>query len=136
MRVGYALRNMMTAVIITLDAEASLGEAMRLMVEKDIGSVLVTRENKMVGIITERDVVKKICVDHECALMKVADVMSSPLVTIDGGATLGEAADKMAIKKIRRLLVTEEGEIAGLVTERDIMRATLDVFRKLSNAWV
>ena len=136
MRVGYALRNMMTAVIITLDAEASLGEAMRLMVEKDIGSVVVTRENKMVGIITERDVVKKICVDHECALMKVADVMSSPLVTIDGGATLGEAADKMAIKKIRRLLVTEEGEIAGLVTERDIMRATLDVFRKLSNAWV
>ena len=136
MRVGYALRNMMTPVIITLDAEASLGEAMRLMVEKDIGSVVVTREDKMVGIITERDVVKKICVDHECALMKVGDVMSSPLVTIDGGATLGEAADKMAIKKIRRLLVTEEGEIAGLVTERDIMRATLDVFRKLSNAWV
>jgi len=136
MRVGYALRNMMTPVIITLDAEASLGEAMRLMVEKDIGSVVVTREDKMVGIITERDVVKKICVDHECALMKVADVMSSPLVTIDGGATLGEAADKMAAKKIRRLLVTEEGEIAGLVTERDIMRATLDVFRKLSNAWV
>jgi len=136
MRVGYALRNMMTPVIITLDAEASLGEAMRLMVEKDIGSVVVTRGKEMVGIITERDVVKKICIDHECALMKVGNVMSSPLVTIDGGATLGEAAEKMAEKRIRRLLVTDEGEIAGLVTERDILKATLDVFKKLSNAWV
>ncbi|MFZ7112564.1 MAG: cyclic nucleotide-binding/CBS domain-containing protein [Desulfatiglandales bacterium] len=136
MRVGYALRNMMTPVIITLDAESSLGEAMRLMVEKDIGSVVVTRGKEMVGIITERDVVKKICVDHECALMKVGNVMSSPLVTIDGGATLGEAAEKMAEKRIRRLLVTDEGEIAGLVTERDILKATLDVFKKLSNAWV
>ena len=90
----------------------------------------------MTGILTERDVLKKICFDHECALMKIADVMTTPLVTIDGGVSIGEAADKMGRKKIRRLLVTEEGKIAGIITERDILRATLDVFRKLSDAWV
>lgn len=136
MKVGYALRNMMNREIVTLDAEAVLTEAMQVMVEKDIGSIVVTRGDEMTGILTERDVLKKICFDHECALMKIVDVMSTPLVTIDGGSSIGEAADKMGREKIRRLLVTEEGKITGIVTERDIMRATLDVFRKLSDAWV
>ena len=49
-------------------------------------------------------------------------------------AAIGQAADLMADKKIRRLLVTEGGKIQGIVTERDLMRATLDVFKTLSEA--
>jgi len=68
--------------------------------------------------------------------MKAGEVMSSPVVTIDGSAAIGQAADLMADKRIRRLLVTEEGEIQGIITERDVMRATLDVFKTLSEAFV
>ncbi|MBW2057874.1 MAG: CBS domain-containing protein [Deltaproteobacteria bacterium] len=62
--------------------------------------------------------------------------MTSPLITIDGDAAIGEAADLMADKNIRRLLVTEQGKIKGIITERDVMRATLDVFKTLSEAFV
>jgi CBS domain-containing protein len=60
--------------------------------------------------------------------------MSRPLISIDGQAAIGRAADLMAGKKVRRLLVTLDGEIRGIVTERDILRSTLYVFKTLSDA--
>lgn len=134
MRVTYAVRHIMTKDIVSVESTAGVNEAMNLMVEKDIGSVVVTRDGKMIGILTERDVLKKCCPRSQCAVMNAGDVMSSPLVTIDADAAIGEAADLMADKKIRRLLVTEEGKIQGIITERDVIRATLDVFKILSQA--
>ena len=136
MAVTYAVENIMSENLVSVDSQASLSEAMRLMVEKDIGSVIATRDGEMAGILTERDVLKKFCFDESCAAAKVEEVMSSPLVTIDGRAAIGQAADLMAEKKIRRLLVTKEGAARGIVTERDVMRATLYVFKTLADATV
>lgn len=136
MNVTYAVRNIMTKDIFSVEATASVTDALNIMVEKDIGSVVVTRDKKMVGIVTERDVLKKCCPMAQCDVMKAGDIMSSPLVTINVDAAIGEAADLMAQKKIRRLLATEDGEIRGILTERDVMRATLDVFKTLSDAFV
>lgn len=136
MKVTYVVRNIMTRDIVSVENTASVSDAMRLMIEKNIGSVAVTQDRKVVGILTERDMLKKCCPRADCAAKKVRDVMSSPVITIDGGAALGQAADLMAEKKIRRLLVTEKGEIQGIITERDLMRATLDVFKTLSDAFI
>lgn len=136
MRVTYAVRNIMTREIVSLDNAASVNDAMKLMIEKNIGSVVVTRDREIVGILTERDLLKKCCPQTQCTTMKAGEVMSSPVVTIDGSAAIGQAADLMADKRIRRLLVTEGGEIQGIITERDVMRATLDVFKTLSEAFV
>ena len=111
MKVGYAVRNIMTSDIVSLETTASLGEAMHLMVARDIGSVVVNRSGEMVGILTERDILRRFCSDAQSAITKVEDVMSRSLVTIGDEAALGEAADLMADKKIRRLLVTENGKI-------------------------
>jgi CBS domain-containing protein len=136
MRVTYAVRNIMTRDIVSVESTANVKEAMDLMVMKDIGSVAVTRNGEMVGLLTERDILKKCCPDTQCTIKKARDIMSSPLVTIDADATIGEAANLMAEKKIRRLLVTEGGGIQGIITERDVMRGTLDVFRTLSEAFI
>lgn len=136
MRVTYAVRNIMTRDIVSVESTATIKEAMVLMVEKDIGSVGVTRNGEMVGLLTERDIVKKCCPDTQCTIKKAQDIMSSPLVTINADAAIGEAANLMADKKIRRLLVTEGGKIQGIITERDVMRGTLDVFRTLSEAFI
>jgi CBS domain-containing protein len=136
MAVTYAVRNIMTEDIVSVQTSVSLKEAMGVMLEKNIGSVVVQSGKEMVGILTERDVLKKFCFDTQCGNLQVGNVMSTPLITVDGAAAIGEAADLMAEKKIRRLLVTEEGAIKGLITERDVMRATLDVFKKLSDAFV
>jgi CBS domain-containing protein len=101
MKVTYAVRNAMTRDIVSVEATASVKEALHHMTERDIGSVIVTRSGKMVGILTERDVLKKCCPEGRCDVMKAGDLMSSPLVTIEGDAAIGEAADLMATKKIR-----------------------------------
>jgi CBS domain-containing protein len=136
MSVTYAVGNIMTENIICMDAAVRMADAMKLMVSKEIGSVVVTRDDDMVGIVTERDVLKRLCDDPQGAAEPVGSVMSSPLITIDWNAAIGLAADKMAEKRIRRLLVTEDGKIRGIITERDLMRATIDVFKKLSDAWI
>ena len=136
MKVGYAVDSIMTKDIVTVGADAPLTHAIKTMVEKNIGSVLVTEEGSMVGIVTERDILRRLGRESPYTTLRVEDVMSSPLFTIEGDAAIGEAADRMAEKNIRRLLVTEKGEIRGIITERDIIRATLDVFRKLSDAWI
>ena len=136
MKVTYAVRNIMTKDIVSVESTTRVNDTIKLMVEKDIGSVVVTREGQIAGILTERDVLRKCCPQTECTTVKAGDIMSSPPVTIDGGAAVGEAADLMADKKIRRLLVTEGGKIHGIITERDVMRATLDVFKTLSEAFM
>jgi len=136
MGVTYAVRNIMTKEIVSLPATAALMEAMQLMVAKEIGSVVAVQGDQMVGILTERDVLKCFCSDPLCGDQKIQDVMSSPLITIEGTAPIGQAADVMATRKIRRLMVAEQGSVQGIITERDLMRATLDVFNKLSDAWL
>lgn len=136
MAVTYAVENIMSSNIVTVDSRASLSEAVRLMVEKDIGSVIAVRDGEMQGILTERDVLRRLCSDNNFADAVVVDAMSSPLITIEDSAAIGKAADLMARKKIRRLLVTHEGGIKGIVTERDVIRATLYVFKTLADATV
>lgn len=136
MAVTYAVENIMSENLVSVEVGSSLSEAVRVMVEKEIGSVLVNRGREVVGILTERDVLKRFCLDSTCAEIPVDEVMNSPLVSIDGHASIGRAADLMAGKKIRRLLVTVDGEIRGIVTERDILRSTIYVFKTLSDATI
>jgi CBS domain-containing protein len=136
MAVTYEVENIMSDKLITVDSRASLCEAVRVMVEKDIGSVIATRDGQMEGILTERDVMRRLCLDDGFDDLLVEDVMSSPLITVEGHAAIGRAADIMAERKVRRLPVTLDGAIRGIVTERDVMRATLYVFKTLADATV
>jgi CBS domain-containing protein len=136
MKVTYAVKNIMTKDIVSVESTAIVHEALLLMTAKNIGSVAVTEGGKLVGILTERDVLKKCCPQQQCTTMKAKDIMSSPLITIDENAAIGQAADLMASKKIRRLLVTTGGKIQGILTERDVMRGTLDVFKTLAESVV
>ena len=134
LRMLYRVKNIMTREIVCVESTANVNTGINLMVEKDIGSVPVARSGEIIGILTERDVLKKCLSEIQCTAMQAEDVMSSPLVTIDASAAIGQAAELMAKKKIRRLLVTEEGKIRGIITERDVMRAALDAFKRLSEA--
>jgi CBS domain-containing protein len=136
MAVTYEVENIMSDKLITVDSRASLCEAVRVMVEKDIGSVIATRDGQMEGILTERDVMRRLCLDDGFDDLLVEDVMSSPLITVEGHAAIGRAADIMAERNFRRLPVTLDGAIRGIVTERDVMRATLYVFKTLADATV
>ena len=123
------VKNVTTRDIISVETTDSIMKAINLMVEKNIGSVVVTEDGKPVGMLTERDIVKKAYPDVACGReMRAGEMMSKPLITIEADGTLGQAALLMMKKDIRRLLVVEKGEIVGIVTLKDIMRGTLDFF--------
>jgi len=132
MGIVFAVRHIMTKNIISVKNSASVVEAASVMVENDIGSIVVTKDGNPVGIITEKDIVKECCAKKLCgADLKVEEIMSAPLITIDANASLGEAAMSMSDNRIRRLLVMEKGKIVGIITERDVLRGTLSYFENV-----
>jgi CBS domain-containing protein len=116
---------------VTIEADAPVRKALQVMIKKDIGSLLVVRDRKPVGIITERDVTRR---SLRPAKIKgvydrpVARSMSRPLVTVPPSTPIWDAFETMVTKKIRRLPVVEQGRLVGIVTERDLFKWVIRVF--------
>jgi len=116
---------MIARPIITVDEEASVTEASIMMVNENRGSVVVTRKGEPIGILTERDVMKKVVAKSvDPTSTKVKQVMTSPPVTIEKSRPLREAIDLMNRKGVRRMLLTENGRIVSIFTLRDLARHT------------
>jgi CBS domain-containing protein len=115
------VKEIMVSPVVTVDAEATIHEAARVMGEKKIGSVVVTRDSKPVGIFTERDLMTKVIANGmDMKKVKIADSMSSPLVTVDEETPVKDAIILMAGRRIRRLPVTRKDQLVGIVTGTDI----------------
>ena len=111
--------------IITIDEDASVTEAAKVMADNNRGSVVVTRKAMPVGILTERDVLKRVvAASHNPGSVKVKNVMTASPVTIDKDKPLREAIDLMNRRGLRRMLVTDNGKITGIFTLRDIVSHT------------
>jgi CBS domain-containing protein len=120
------VRDVMTREVRTVGINSGLMEAVRKMNKFNIGSVVVvdTDRNRLVGILTERDVLKSIESYPELSAIRVKQVMSHPLITVDAQANIEEAAKLMTEKSLKRLPVTEDGRLIGIITSSDIMRAS------------
>lgn len=111
--------------IITIDENSSVIEAAKTMVENGRGSVVVTSSGKTAGVLTERDIMRRVVAKSlNPASTKVKEVMTASLVTFEKEKPLREAIDLMNRKSLRRMLVTEDGKVVGIFTLRDIIRHT------------
>jgi CBS domain-containing protein len=111
--------------IITIEEDGTVFEAAKAMVDNNRGSVVVNRAGKSVGILTERDIMKKVvAASKDPRSTKVKEVMSTSLITFDKEKPLREAIDLMNRKGLRRMLVSEKGNVVGIFTLRDIVRHT------------
>jgi len=108
--------------IITIDERATVAKASQKMVQNNRGSIVVTRRGATVGLLTERDVLRKVVAKSlSPRSVKVGDVMTKAPITIDKSRPLREAIDLMNRKGVRRMLVTDRGKIVGVFTVRDIV---------------
>ena len=106
--------------VVTIDRKATIRQASSLMSKKGIGSLVVTEKDLIVGIITERDILKYI--SHSNNLhASVEEIMTEDVITIDAHATLDEAADSMFQHKIKKLPVVEKGKLVGIITATDVI---------------
>jgi len=121
--------------IVFISANESIQDAAMLMDDRNIGSLLIRDKGQYVGIITERDIMRKVVAMGKIAdVTKVRDIMSPALLTIDINSTLEEAQIMMDKKGIRRLVVTEKDRIVGIITQRDVANSLVYSFARRSVA--
>ena len=110
----------MTSAAVTDRADDTLHDAARKMWEEQTGSLLVMEGEEILGIITERDVLKAVATGVDLNVTSVADAMTKDVVTVHPGASLREAAAVMTDKWIRHLPVVERGKLVGILSQRDL----------------
>jgi CBS domain-containing protein len=132
------VRDIMTKNMVMIDHDKTALEAVRIMSEKGISSLFVVKDNHPIGIVTERDFIKKICAKElPVAEVKISDIMSKILTTADPDTAIEVAVQRMVNHKIRRLPVMEGGKLVGIITVTDLakhLRTTLLLEGALSDS--
>ncbi|NWG11777.1 CBS domain-containing protein [Candidatus Bathyarchaeota archaeon] len=117
------VKDVMSSPVITINQDAPANEVAGLMGKHDLGCIIVTSKNaKPLGIITERDLVERVLAKNaKPDTAKAKEVMTAPLITIEAGETISEAARTMSRLNIRRLGVLYKGQLVGLLSSKDIL---------------
>jgi signal-transduction protein with cAMP-binding, CBS, and nucleotidyltransferase domain len=116
------VKDVMIGELATLDVSTSIKNAAKLMDEKNIGCIIVTKNQLPVGILTERDFVKRIAAKEKSLTSPLEEVMSSPLIEINPDETVWEAAQIMKTNNIHKLPVMKDNKIIGIVTTTDLVK--------------
>jgi CBS domain-containing protein len=116
--------------LVTVNTGTSVVEAAKLMKACNVGCVLVAQRDRIVGIVTESDIVKKfVGADRLAYYIPIEEIMSSPVLGIEERRPITEAADMMNKHRTRHLGVTKSGTLVGMVSVRDFLQpVSLDNF--------
>ena len=116
-----SVREAMTEDPRSIGASASVVEAARLMREQHIGSLPVTEDERLVGMITDRDITMRVVAEGaDLKATSVEDVFSRDLISVEPDKDLDDALQLMARHQVRRLPVVENGRLVGIVAQADI----------------
>jgi CBS domain-containing protein len=114
------ISEIMTKAAVTDSVDDTLAEAARRMWEQQTGSLLVMDGERLLGIVTERDLLRVIAQGQDPTKVTLKDVMRTDVITIGPTTRLKEAAKVMATKWIRHLPIVEGGKVVGIVSQRDL----------------
>jgi CBS domain-containing protein len=126
------VEDVMVKEVITVDEKFTVKEAADIMNKFEIGCLIVTKKGKALGILTERDLLKRIVGEARDPLKtRVVNVMSKPLIVVEPDMEMEEAAKLMFKLKIKKLPVVQDGQLLGLVTLTDLARFQPQMIRIL-----
>jgi CBS domain-containing protein len=117
--------NHMTKDLLTLEADAKLGDAAKRMAERGVGAVVVLAGNRLAGILTERDILKAVATGFEPD-SRISEWMTRHPETIESEDSTDHAAALMIHGGFRHLPVVDGGEVKGILSIRDLMRVALE----------
>jgi CBS domain-containing protein len=113
--------------VIGVPPEETVFDAIRLMAEHGIGSLLVMREGRLLGIMSERDYTRKIALkDRSSKTTRVEEIMTAPVITVGSRQTVDDCMQLMSARHIRHLPVVDDGAVLGVVSILDVLRSMLN----------
>ena len=115
------VQDIMTRALITVNLATTALQVAKMMEQGGIGAILVQNNSNPVGIVTDRDFATRIAANDLPLNTAVENIMSKPLITINHDEPISAAAERMTSKKIRKLAVTENGKITGIITSTDLV---------------
>ena len=115
------VKDIMTTALISVNPTTTTFQIAKMMDQGGIGAIIVKDNDDPVGIITDRDFAIKIAANNLPSDTPVEKTMSSPLITINHSEPISAAAEMMSSKKIRKLAVSENGKIIGIITSTDLV---------------
>ena len=126
------VRDVMVREVITVDEDSSVKEAIDIMNEFQIGSLIVLEKGKAKGIVTERDFLRRVLAEAKDVInTKVKEIMTFPLVFVESITDLDAAVKLMFQNKIKKLAVIDANKLVGIVTLTDIARVQPQMMRML-----
>ena len=115
------VKDIMTKALISVNLATPAFQIAKMMAQGEIGAILVKENENLVGIITDRDFATKIVANKLSFDTPVEKIMSFPIITINHNEPISTAAEMMSSKKIRKLAVSDNGDIIGLITSTDLV---------------
>ncbi|WP_111892651.1 CBS domain-containing protein [Acinetobacter sp. MB5] len=125
--VAYVIQKKLDPTIYTIAPDASITEAVTLMATKDIGALIVTEGNQVVGILSERDCARKIIMrDLSADSTQVCELMTSAVISVRLHNTVEECLKLMTDRHLRHLPVLDNDQLVGMVAIGDLVKATIE----------
>ena len=116
------VKDIMKNQVITVDSSVSIKDAAKIMDDAGVGCVVVMEKNVAVGIVTERDFVRRVAAKEKPFSTTVKEVMSSPLIVTSPDESVWELAELMKLRRIHKVPVVQENRLVGIVTTTDLTR--------------
>lgn len=117
------VRDIMVNNVITIEHDKTAKDVAILMTEKSISSLVVVKEGTPIGLVTERDLARKVSTtDRKSSEVPLSEIMSPNFRWVEPMTPIEDAVQRMTNKNIRRLLVLDNGKLVGIITETDLAR--------------
>ncbi|MCX6747982.1 MAG: CBS domain-containing protein [Candidatus Pacearchaeota archaeon] len=133
MDLGIKVGDLMTRDFVSVKPETSLQECSKIMIKKRVGSLVLTENKQLRGLLTERDIIWALTKTRDLKKIKAIEIANKKIVTIKPSADITEALGKMRKSKYRWLPVVIEGKIIGFLTLKDILRIEPSLFEIASS---
>ena len=122
------VRDVMTKDVKVIGPDSSVHQVVAAMNKYNIGSIIVVKDDKPVGVISERDILRRVaesCLSPETITAK--QIMTSPVITVSESASIGEVVKLMAEKRVRKIPVMKKDKLVGIITYTDILSKVLSM---------
>ena len=116
------VKDIMKKSVISVDSSMSVKDAAKMMEDSGVGCVIVMENNVAVGIVTERDFVRRIVAHEKSLSTSVKAIMSSPLIVINPDETVWELAELMKMRHIHKVPVVDKNRLIGIATSTDLTK--------------